>query len=183
MTTPQLFTVTLIVTYLILAMVIWSLAVPRHRIWPPPRRKSWQYHLYWWFFYIDTALSLWLLARDWNTWCLPDPLRFFVGVPLLLLGAAFSLWAIIALGWGNTYGRAQGFTDRGPYQFTRNPQYVGDMVMLAGLMLWANSVDAGVILLLIILTFALMPLPEEQWLPGHYGDTYQAYKASTPRFL
>ena len=183
MTTQTLFLITLIVTYSILLMVIWSLAVPKHRIWPPPGRKSWQYHLYWWFFYVDTALALWLVARDWNTWSIPAALRLFVGGPLLLLGAAFSLWAISTLGWGSTYGRAEGFVQHGPYQFTRNPQYVGDMVMIAGLMLLANSIYASVILLLIILIFALMPLPEEQWLPQHYGDAYQHYKSTTPRFL
>jgi protein-S-isoprenylcysteine O-methyltransferase Ste14 len=92
-------------------------------------------------------------------------------------------WGIITLGLENTHGRRGGFITGGPYRFTRNPQYLGDIVLLIGLMLIANSVAVIVINLLIILSFILMPFAEEIWLEEQYGEAYLQFKARTPRFL
>ncbi len=57
------------------------------------------------------------------------------------------------------------------------------MVMLFGVLLLANSLFTTVLLFLLILSFILLPLPEEIWLEDRYGEPYLQYQSQIPRFL
>lgn len=162
---------------------VWSVAFPAKRIWPPPGRGSWQWLLTWACFYAAIALSAALIYLDWNSWLFQSPLRFIVGVPLALLGGLLALWGIVTVGWRNTSGVKDGFVSSGPYRFTRNPQYVGDIVFFIGVGVIANSVYLWIAHLLLALWFAIAPLTEEPWLEEQYGDAYREYRGRVPRFL
>ena len=108
------------------------MAAPAKRIWPPPGRGSWQWLLTWACFCAAVVISAALIQLDWNSWIFQSPLRFIVGIPLVLLGGMLALWGMVAVGWRNTSGLKDGFVISGPYRFTRNPQYVGDIVFFIG---------------------------------------------------
>ena len=173
----------IIIQFVLLIFVIWSIIVPRKRIWPPPKTLSWQYLIYWGLFYIGVVIDIYTMVIDWNTWIIPFELRFYIGLPLSIIGGAFSLWGIMVLGIKNTTGLKNGFVVKMPYLITRNPQYLGDIVMITGLILLANSLYTTVLLLLTIIIFCIMPLPEEIWLEEKYGKEYLEYKYKTSRFL
>lgn len=181
--TKVLFIVDLIVHYVLLAAIVWSVAVAEKRIWPPPRKKSWQYILTWILFYLAFFLNALILIGNWNTWILTDIERFTLGIPLTVVGAWMLLWGILRLGTRNTSGQKDGFVHRGPYRFTRNPQYLGDAIMFIGIILISNSLYILVLNSLLTLVFLLTPLAEEPWLEQQYGEPYKSYKQSTPRFL
>jgi protein-S-isoprenylcysteine O-methyltransferase Ste14 len=182
MSLPNIFYAALALLYLYIALIIWSVVQPRHRLWPVGENR-WKLIPVWGVFYAVVALALAVIVLDWNRWLIPNPLRFGVGIPLIILGLALLNWGIATLGLKNTHGLRDRFVLAGPYRFTRNPQYLGDIIMLTGITLVVNSLYLLVINALIILSFLLLPLPEEIWLEEVYGETYRRYKTQTPRFL
>jgi protein-S-isoprenylcysteine O-methyltransferase Ste14 len=72
---------------------------------------------------------------------------------------------------------------KGLYRFTRNPTYIGIILMQIGLGIACSS------WLYLLLTLALMILlnanlsAEERYCLYRYGDAYQKYKNSTPRWI
>ena len=92
-------------------------------------------------------------------------------------------WGMATAGWKNTSGQRGGFVSSGPYRFTRNPQYVGDIVFFVGVGVIANSVFLWIAHVLLILGFVVAPLTEEPWLEEQYGDAYREYRRRVPRFL
>ena len=129
------------------------------------------------------AFDLILMVSDWGNGLPVGAVRYYLGVPLIVVGALFVLWGIVVLGIHRTSGMADALVVTGPYKFTRNPQYVGDMLLFLGMIVVSNSFAAGVGWALLILSFALMPLSEEIWLDEVYGTAYREYKTATPRFL
>ena len=181
--TKILFGVAVAILIASLAGAVWSAAVPARRIWPPPGRRSWQYFLTWAGFCAVCGINLLLLLVHWNSWVFQSPLRFVVGIPLALLGGMLAVWGVVTVGWKNTSGLKGGFVSDGPYRFTRNPQYVGDIVFFIGVGVIANSVFLWITHLLLALVFVVAPLTEEPWLEEQYGNAYREYRRRVPRFL
>ena len=181
--TKILFGVAVAILIASLAGAVWSAAVPARRIWPPPGRRSWQYFLTWAGFCAVCGINLLLLLVHWNSWVFQSPLRFVVGIPLALLGGMLAVWGMVTVGWKNTSGLKGGFVSDGPYRFTRNPQYVGDIVFFIGVGVIANSVFLWIAHLLLALVFVVAPLTEEPWLEEQYGNAYREYRGRVPRFL
>ncbi|MCJ7715136.1 MAG: DUF1295 domain-containing protein, partial [Anaerolineales bacterium] len=134
-------------------------------------------------FYGVFGLNLMLIILDWNSWIFTSSLRWIVGVPLVTLGSLLLSWGIHTLGTRNTSGIRDGFVLAGPYRFTRNPQYLGDIVLFIGLSIISNSLYLWITHLLLILVFLIIPLAEETWLEDQYGESYLEYKNNTSRFL
>jgi protein-S-isoprenylcysteine O-methyltransferase Ste14 len=171
------------VHYAMLVGVIFSIAYPSKRIWPPLKKWSWQYIVTWFLFYAAVTLTIILAFLTWDTWIISSEIRYFIGIPASLIGGVLVSWGIATLGIENTSGSAGGFVEKGPYQFTRNPQYLGDITLFLGLALVANSLYVAILLILQSIIFAITPLTEELWLEEQYGDDYIEYKSRTPRFL
>lgn len=161
---------------------IWSIALPERRAYPM-RAKGASYYSMWLLFDFIILSNLALVVLDWNTGPLSAELRFLIGGPILVLGAAFLIWGITTLGITNTSGVRDGFVARGPYAISRNPQYVGDFFLFAGIVIVANSEVVLITHVLTSLVLLLSPLAEEPWLEGEYGDEYMTYRRSVPRFL
>jgi protein-S-isoprenylcysteine O-methyltransferase Ste14 len=73
---------------------------------------------------------------------------------------------------------------RGPYRFTRNPMYLGELGLWFG---WAIvygsvAVSIGFALLCVIVHVVILPR-EERALRVRVGDMYREYEARTPRWL
>jgi protein-S-isoprenylcysteine O-methyltransferase Ste14 len=178
-----LFYVDLSILFLLIIGSMWSVAFPNNRTWPAPSKKAWQYYLAWSLFCLVTGLNALILIFDWNTWVLDNPLRFALGIPLVLIGSLLVMWGIRTLGARNTSGLVDKFVRDGPYRFTRNPQYLGDFIFYVGLCLLTNSLDLWITHLLLIINFIITTISEEDWLLDQYGDPYRDYLKETPRFL
>lgn len=178
-----IFIVDVVILYILLSGTVWSVAFPKKRIWPPPKKESWQHRLVWTCFCLVFLSNALLFVFDWNSWILFDPTRFIIGTPLIIIGTLLLLWGINTLGVQNTSGLRDGLVQEGPHRFTRNPQYLGDMLLFIGLSLIANSLLLWITHGLLILVFLITPLAEEIWLEDQYGEAYQDYKQRTARFL
>ena len=173
----------ILVNYAMLAGVIYSIAYPAKRIWPPSKKWAWRYIATWFLFYATVTLDVILAFLTWDTWSISSEIRLFIGIPISIIGGMLVTWGIFTLGIANTYGSRNGFINNGPYQFTRNPQYFGDIILFIGLSLVANSLYVAIFLLLLAITFCITPLSEESWLYEQYGNEYVKYKSDTSRFL
>lgn len=178
-----LFVADVVVHYLLLLAMVWSIAFPSKRIWPPPNKQSWQYILIWTLFYLALTLNILLLVLDWNSWIVPSQVRVFVGIPVIIIGSLLVTWGFATLGIKNTSGIKNEFIIDGPYRFTRNPQYLGDMILFAGISLLSNSIYVSIVHVLGGIVFLIAPLTEEVWLEEQYGDQYAQYKNVTARLL
>lgn len=178
-----LFTLNILIHYVLLFGAVWSVAFPRKRIWPPPQKDSWQYRSTWFLFYLAFGLNAVFIYLDWNSWIFTQNARFLIGIPLVIIGALLVSWGVITLGTKNTAGIKGGFIAKGPYQFSRNPQYTGDMILFLGMVVVSNSLYVLIGNVLLILVFAITPVAEEVWLEKAYGEEYREYKRNTPRFL
>ena len=72
----------------------------------------------------------------------------------------------------------------GPYHVTRNPIYIGFVLVYFGLAVTLTSV--WVLLLLIPVLIVLqrgVVKPEEDYLERQFGEAYRKYKARVPRWL
>jgi len=160
-----------------------SVVRPTLRIWPPPGRDSWQYRLVW---TLTGLCSVGLIAvgmLHWNTFFFSHWFRIPVGAILIVGGLALALWGVRVLGVSATSGLQDSLVEVGPYRFMRNPQYLGDIVLLFGWGILANSLRAWVLCVVAMTWFALAPLTEEPWLRKQYGEAYDAYRQRVPRFL
>jgi len=171
------------VHYVLLSGMVWSVAFPKRRIWPPPKKQAWQYIIIWTLFYLAIVLNVSLLVLDWNNWIISKSVRFFVGIPIIVIGTLLWSWGIATLGIKNTSGIKIEFVTIGPYRFTRNPQYLGDVILFVGITTLSNSLYLATVHVLGAMVFLITPLAEEVWLEKQYGEQYIQYKNATPRFL
>lgn len=161
---------------------IWCIAFPERRIYPMSGKTAWYYAM-WLLFYFVLFTNPLFVVLDWNTGVWTSPLRFWLAVPLVFAGALLFVAGFTALGAKNTSGLRDGFVARGPYLFTRNPQYLGDILMFTGVSIAANSEVVLVTHAFTSLVFLLAPMAEEPWLKEQYGETYTSYRREVPRLL
>ncbi len=167
---------------LLLLGVVWSITVPKRRIYPMARRGP-AFRAMWILFGYVFVSNAALVVLDWNSGIWSDSLRLALGIPVAALGVALVSWGIATLGPKNTSGVRDRFIVGGPYLFTRNPQYVGDALLFTGMAIIANSELVLVTHMLTALVLLLAPFAEEPWLKGQYGEEYEAYKRAVPRYL
>ena len=72
----------------------------------------------------------------------------------------------------------------GPYRLTRNPMYVGWVILYLGCVLLTNTVWplASLPVVLVLISRAVIA-KEERYLEAKFGDAYRAYKARVRRWL
>lgn len=173
---------TLVADVILMIGYVVSTLAPDRRVWPI-NDSTWR----WWFNW--SALSVVftgfpaLAYRDWNSFSITStPLRIG-GAILSVVGIVFSLSALLELGWMESSGRKGDLRTDGIYEYTRNPQSVGFVTFIVGMLLVVNSRKLAIHGLLTTVIYILFPFAEEPWLCEHYGDEYEKYCNQTPRFL
>ena len=164
------------------ATVVLSIARPHLRVWPPPRRNSWQYVYNGVMSYTGLLGLVALGIIDWNSFALDGSIRLLAG-GLLMAGGCFALWGYLTLGWQASQGLGGELVTTGAYRYSRNPQYVGTIAAVLGYAIICNSALALVAAPLISAWFILVPFAEESWCRENLGAAYQAYAAKVPRFF
>jgi len=164
------------------ATVVLSIVRPDMRVWPPPRRDSWQYVYNGVMSFTGLLGVVALGIIDANSFALDHWARFPVGGLLMACGF-FALWGYLTLGVHASQGLGGDIVTTGPYQYSRNPQYVGTIPAVLGYAIVCNSVLALITALLVSGWFVLVPFAEESWCRKHLGAAYEEYSGRVPRFL
>lgn len=130
-----------------------------------------------------TAAFAWAATR--RPWPLPLPRR-----PAIITGALTATGgaAVMAAGMGRFDSTAQlsgtdtgTLHDRGIYRYSRNPQYLGAVVMLAGLTTATRSGLAALLTTGVLATYRRWIPNEEKVLHRTFGDDYDRYAATVHR--
>lgn len=110
-----------------------------------------------------------------------------LGHVLLAVGALVAAMAQMHMGQSWRIGAAEGETgamvEDGPFALSRNPVFLGQMLLFAGLFLvFPDLVQAGLTLVLLVAIHWQVRL-EEQVLAADHGEAYRAYCRRVPRWL
>ena len=175
----------LIITAQILVMIsiVFSILFPARRIWPPNEPSSWINYSMWFLFDISTIGIIVLGILDWGSLASASWIQIVFGAPLSIGGLGFALWSISILGLSSTYGNEGPLVLRGPYRFSRNPQYLGFIVALIGWAIITSSKATTLAALVFIVPMILIPFAEEPWLLQKHGAEYEEYMRKVPRFV
>jgi protein-S-isoprenylcysteine O-methyltransferase Ste14 len=134
--------------------------------------------------FLYPALGIGILGlAGWGGWGFPAGIRIGCGLPPLITGLVFFLWAQRALGFRALMGGEGDLVVSGPFQFSRNPQYLGCLLLLTGWTLCSSSAAAAVASAFGFIPLLLVPFAEEPWLRARHGRAYDIYMKQVPRFL
>ncbi len=110
------------------------------------------------------------------------------GIALMILAVLTMVWAVAEMARRRTtpipHQMPSALVSTGPFQFSRNPIYLGDAVFLAGFSLAFSSLIG---LLLVPMFMVLITVrfirDEESRLKEAFGDSFAEYSAATRRWL
>jgi len=124
----------------------------------------------------------------WAGFAPDSPIQVAFGIAVLGLGVGVMAWAIAAQLRGHTspnpYTQADALVTSGPYRWSRNPIYVGDLFVIAGAALALTQAWAVVFVLPSFLGLRRVVVHfEEPHLADRFGATYEGYRARTRRWL
>ncbi len=178
-----LYLIVLAADVILLAGLAVSILVPEHRVWPPPKRESWQY---WTSRNFITIASVGVPVPgilDWNSMWISHWVRIPIAIGVMIVASAIIYKGIKTLSYHQSLGLEGELVESGPYRYSRNPQYVGLILPYAASILLTNSYLALIAGGLLIIVYAVTPLSEEPWLPERYGEAYERYRQRVTRYV
>ena len=141
------------------------------------------FFLFWW------AIAQWTRQLDGALGVVLPPASRGAGLALMALGAAIAVSCVLLFvftgdGTPAPFDAPRKFVAAGAYRVSRNPMYVGLLLLLSGLGLWWRSM--AVLLLVVAVALLVEGLVvgwEEPHLRAQFGDSYRSYCARVPRWV
>ncbi|MHA2008577.1 MAG: methyltransferase family protein [Promethearchaeota archaeon] len=104
---------------------------------------------------------------------------FYIGLVIYLLGIGIQIitWQHLAT------GSVERPVTKGIYRFSRNPMYIGDILIFTSI---AIACISWIFLIIVVLSIAanyLAVISEERECLAKYGDEYREYMSRTPRWI
>jgi protein-S-isoprenylcysteine O-methyltransferase Ste14 len=125
---------------------------------------------------------------SWPPFWLPDrdtyPLIRYIGMALIVAGLALVLIAMASLGFRPSFGQEVNVLKQtGLYSLTRNPQIVGGLPLILGIVLrWPSWYALGWGVIFAAMAH-MMVLTEEEHLRDVFGEAYRRYCERVPRYI
>ncbi len=180
---PTLVLIGLVIAAATLAAILWSIAYPKHRLWPPKRYTKATPVLVWVPTFTLFGILIVLGFMDWGSLLFPTWLRFGVGIPLIVVGNVIVWSEVVQFGIAQIGGARGSLRTGGMYRYSRNPQYIADIAMIIGWIVLCASSGAALVGFAGIAVLIAAPLAEEPWLKEQYGSPFDKYRAKVRRFL
>jgi protein-S-isoprenylcysteine O-methyltransferase Ste14 len=136
------------------------------------------------------APGMWLLARFVPWLSFPFPGKSIVGLALLAAGGLVALAGVVAFRRARTTvdptkpEKASALVTAGIYRFTRNPMYVGILLVLGAFAAHLSNLAALAALPVFVAYMNRFQIaPEERALRARFGDEFAAYARSVRRWF
>ena len=136
------------------------------------------------------ALVMWLVAQWLPPVALPAIWSWVLAVGFANAGVVVALAGVLAFRRADTTvdprvpQQSSTLVIKGIYRYSRNPMYVGFLLLLAALAIYLRSPLAFALLPLFVLYMNRFQIaPEERFLLQKFGAEYQAYQAQVRRWL
>ncbi|HXI25517.1 MAG TPA: isoprenylcysteine carboxylmethyltransferase family protein [Pyrinomonadaceae bacterium] len=138
---------------------------------------------------VAVLIPYWLISSQDAGAASRYPMLRFVGLPLIIAGAALLLWCIwdfFASGRGtiSPIDPPKHLVVRGLYRYVRNPMYVAVVTILLGEAIFFVSqpvlIEAAIFF---VLANLFVMLYEEPTLRRKFGDSYDEYKQTAGRWI
>ncbi len=119
----------------------------------------------------------------------PTIASLFAGFAVVVLGEMIRFWGVsIAGSETRTTGRVGGtfLITNGPFAHVRNPLYLGNMLMYAGIGVMSMALFPWLLIAAIIwfyVQYHMIVTNEEEYLRGQFGSEYAEYCGNVRRFL
>src|SRR6185503_10828357 len=135
------------------------------------------------------AVFMWLLSRATPSLHVDVPWHNWLAIVLVSVGFLTGLSGVVTFRIAKTTvdptkPRASSLVTWGVYTFSRNPMYLGGLIMLFGWAIFLSNALALLFLPLYVLYINRFQIaPEERALTSLFGETYVAYQARARRWL
>lgn len=136
------------------------------------------------------GLAMWWLAFRFSTADYDFSPGKFLAVGLAVIALAVGITAILVFRQvGTTVNpidpdQTCAMVTNGIYRYSRNPMYLGMLLLLMAWALWLSNLAALALLPGFVLYMNRFQIqPEERFLARKFGEDYQAYRASVRRWL
>jgi protein-S-isoprenylcysteine O-methyltransferase Ste14 len=131
-------------------------------------------------------VGAWVLDRIWTVQIGP-PLVALGGM-VIFLAVALAGWSVLALAKAGNDPRPDrpdaALVAAGPYRFSRNPIYLGLLLVAAGLaLMWGTLWGWIGVALLHALLDRMVIVREEAYLAARFGTAYEAYRARVRKWM
>jgi protein-S-isoprenylcysteine O-methyltransferase Ste14 len=133
---------------------------------------------------------MWAVARVTPHWTLLYPGRLLLAAALLILGIAIMLMGVLAFRDASTTvdprspEKTSAIVRSGIYRFTRNPMYLGMLIVLMAWLAALANLGAVIVPALFVLYITRWQIvPEERALAQRFAAEYEAYRRSVRRWL
>lgn len=120
------------------------------------------------------------ISSPWNT----------IGLVLMVISFSFEVWSALLFFRSKTTvnpmkpENSNKIVTSGTYQFTRNPMYVGLLMVLLGYAIWLGAITPFLLLpLFVVLITTQQIIPEEEMLEKNFGQEYLDYRQRVRRWL
>jgi protein-S-isoprenylcysteine O-methyltransferase Ste14 len=162
------------------ALLVLSDRSPGHGPWPP---RNGNLITAIWAWGLTTLIYVGLVQTWGQTPILPVPIRWGLGLPFAISGSVLHTWATAAFGLKGTSGWDVGIATKGPYALCRHPQYLGQIISIAGLALIIGSAEALILGLAACVMLGYGSEVEDRAIQSRYPDLFAAHSAKTPFLL
>jgi protein-S-isoprenylcysteine O-methyltransferase Ste14 len=142
------------------------------------------------FFALGMLILMWLVDGATGLTDVSVPLAGYIGSALAIIGFGFAFSATRLFSGAKTTinpmapKEASSLVSAGIYNYTRNPMYLGLLLLLTGFAIWLGDLVNILILFFFVWYMTKFQIkPEEEALIANFGDEYEAYRRKVRRWI
>ena len=136
------------------------------------------------------AAGMWLVARAVPSLTFPLPYSRIIAITFMVIGFSVSVIGVLSFQRAGTTidpmkpQKASSLVSSGIYRFSRNPMYLGMLLVLIGWSVYLSNIASLLLVPLFVLWMNRFQIaPEERALASLFGPDFESYKQEVRRWV